>query len=141
MHEPQTYEPPREPEEDVAPPPPRWKTPLVLFVLTCGSTYLVGGPIFAVALVGILLAHELGHYLQAKRYAVPASLPYFLPMPLSPIGTMGAVIAMRPQGADRRALFDIAVTGPVAGLSRRSSAVVTGSSCRASCRSRTPRTS
>jgi membrane-associated protease RseP (regulator of RpoE activity) len=63
-----------------------------------------------------LLAHELGHYLQARRYCVPASLPYFIPMPASPIGTMGAVIAMQPGAGNRRTLFDIAVTGPLAGL-------------------------
>jgi len=103
-------------EAERVPPPLRWKVPIVLFVLTCGSTFLVGGPAFAVALMGILLAHEFGHYFQARRYGVPASLPYFLPMPLSPIGTLGAVIAMRPQGADRRALFDVAITGPIAGL-------------------------
>ena len=74
-------------ESQRVPPPPRWKVPVLLFVLTCGSTFLVGGPAFAVALMGILLAHELGHYVQARRYGVPASLPYFLPMPISPIGT------------------------------------------------------
>ena len=63
-----------------------------------------------------LLAHELGHFLQARRYGVPASLPYFIPMPFSPIGTMGAVILMQPGRGDRRTLFDIAVTGPLAGL-------------------------
>jgi membrane-associated protease RseP (regulator of RpoE activity) len=64
----------------------------------------------------ILLAHELGHYIQARRYGVPVSLPYFIPMPASPIGTMGAVIAMQPGVGNRRTLFDIAVTGPLAGL-------------------------
>jgi membrane-associated protease RseP (regulator of RpoE activity) len=64
----------------------------------------------------ILLAHELGHYFQARRYRVPASLPYFIPMPASPIGTMGAVIAMQPGIGDRRSLFDIAIAGPLAGL-------------------------
>ncbi len=63
-----------------------------------------------------LLAHELGHFFQARRYGVPASLPYFIPMPTSPIGTMGAVILMQPGRGDRRAIFDIAVTGPLAGL-------------------------
>jgi membrane-associated protease RseP (regulator of RpoE activity) len=63
-----------------------------------------------------LLAHELGHYLQARRYRVPASLPFFIPMPFPPIGTMGALIVMQPGKGDRRSLFDIAVTGPLAGL-------------------------
>jgi membrane-associated protease RseP (regulator of RpoE activity) len=80
------------------------------------STWLVGGFAFSLTLMTILLAHELGHFLQARRYHVPASLPYFIPMPSSPIGTMGAIIAMQPGRGDRRALFDIAVTGPLAGL-------------------------
>lgn len=77
---------------------------------------VVRGLSYAIPVMVILLAHELGHYLQARRYGVPASLPFFIPMPFSPTGTMGAVIAMRPNVADRRALFDIAITGPLAGL-------------------------
>src|SRR6185312_8675972 len=83
---------------------------------TCLSTWVSGGPVFSLALMTTLLAHEMGHYLQARRYGVPASLPYFIPMPLSPIGTMGAVIVMQPGRGDRRSLFDIAVSGPLAGL-------------------------
>ena len=94
----------------------RWKLPLLLFLATCGSTYLTGGVEFAFALLVTLLAHEFGHYLQAVRYGVPASYPFFIPMPLSPIGTMGAVIGMQPGRGDRRSLFDIAITGPIAGL-------------------------
>ena len=109
-----------DPWETTAPPATerrtRWVLPLVLFVATCFSTFLLGGPPYMLALMTILTAHELGHYFQARRYGVPATLPYFLPMPLTPIGTMGAVIAMRPQTANRRALFDLAITGPIAGL-------------------------
>jgi membrane-associated protease RseP (regulator of RpoE activity) len=91
--------------------------PVVLFVLTCLSTYSTpGGLPFALALMTTLLAHEFGHFLQAVRYGVPASLPLFIPMPASPIGTMGAVIVMQPGKGDRRAIFDIAITGPLAGL-------------------------
>ena len=91
--------------------------PLLLFAATCVSTWADGrGLAYAVSVMTILLAHELGHFLQARRYRVPASLPYFIPMPVSPIGTMGAVIVMHPGLGDRRTLFDIAVTGPVAGL-------------------------
>lgn len=90
--------------------------PVVLFVATLLSTWWVGGLAFSLALMTTLLAHELGHYLQAQRYGVPASLPYFIPMPGSPIGTMGALIVMAPGVGNRRSLFDIAITGPLAGL-------------------------
>jgi membrane-associated protease RseP (regulator of RpoE activity) len=90
--------------------------PVLLFVATCLSTLAVGGPVFAAALMFTLLCHEFGHYLQAVRYGVPATLPIFIPMPISPIGTMGAVIAMRPHVGDRRAIFDIGISGPLAGL-------------------------
>jgi len=95
---------------------PKWQLPLLLFLATCASTYLVGGTAFAFALMTILLAHEFGHYFQARRYGVPATYPCFIPMPISPIGTMGAVIAMQPGKGDRRSLFDIAISGPIAGL-------------------------
>lgn len=97
---------------------PRRRTlvPVLLFAATCLSTWLVGGLAFSLAIMTTLLAHELGHFLQARRYGVPASLPYFIPLPASPIGTMGAVIVMQPGMGNRRTLFDIAVTGPLAGL-------------------------
>ena len=76
----------------------------------------LNGVLYAVAVMGILLAHEMGHYLQARRYGVPATLPFFIPMPISPFGTMGAVILQGAGTADRKAMFDIAITGPIAGL-------------------------
>lgn len=122
-------EPPPRPllrETQRQPGPMRWFVPSILFVLTCASTWSVGarawpagtmaGPLFSASLMGILLAHEFGHFLVARYYGVPASPPFFIPMPISPIGTMGAVIAMRPHSADRKALYDIAVAGPLAGL-------------------------
>ena len=96
--------------------PPRVGLPIFLFFATCVSTYLAGGLAFSLALMATLLAHELGHYLQAMRYGVPASLPFFIPMPASPIGTMGAVILMQPGMGNRRTLFDIAISGPIMGL-------------------------
>ena len=105
-----------EPQLPLQRPRPRRLLPIILFVATCVSTYLVGGLAFSFALMFTLLAHELGHYFQALRYGVPASLPYFIPMPISPIGTMGAVIMMAPGMGNRRTLFDIAITGPLAGL-------------------------
>jgi membrane-associated protease RseP (regulator of RpoE activity) len=90
--------------------------PLLLFAATCYTTLKVGGPVYAGAIMATLLCHEFGHFLQAVRYGVPATLPFFIPMPGSPIGTMGAVIAMQPRVGDRRAIFDIGITGPLAGL-------------------------
>jgi membrane-associated protease RseP (regulator of RpoE activity) len=107
----------------------RWRLPLLLFVATCLSTWLAGidlqdgwraglllGLRYAVPVMTILICHEMGHFIQAWRYGVYASLPYFIPMPISPIGTFGAVIAMEPRMGHRRALFDIGITGPLAGL-------------------------
>ncbi|MGB9776470.1 MAG: site-2 protease family protein [Anaerolineae bacterium] len=77
---------------------------------------LLSGLPFAVALMTILLAHELAHYFVARRYGSPVSLPYFVPMPLSILGTMGAVIFQRAPMRDRKALFDIGIAGPLAGF-------------------------
>jgi membrane-associated protease RseP (regulator of RpoE activity) len=76
---------------------------------------LLSGVPFSAALLGILLAHEMGHYFTSRYYEVPASLPYFIPVPTI-IGTMGAVIRMRAVIRDRRVLFDIGIAGPLAGL-------------------------
>ena len=104
--------------------PRRWFRPLVLFIATCLSTYFVGvvgygwngAAIYSAGLMSILLCHEMGHFLQSVRYAVPASFPYFIPMPFPPIGTLGAVIVQQRGAGDRKALFDIAISGPLAGL-------------------------
>jgi len=74
------------------------------------------GVTYMLAVMGILLAHEMGHFLQAVRYHVPASWPFFIPMPITQIGTMGAVIGMQGSQANRKELFDIGLSGPVAGL-------------------------
>lgn len=71
---------------------------------------------YMLAVLGILLAHEMGHFLATVRYGVPASLPFFLPLPITPIGTVGAVIGIDGSEADRRQIFDIGIAGPLAGL-------------------------
>jgi membrane-associated protease RseP (regulator of RpoE activity) len=80
-------------------------------VLTLILTHLHWGIPFAATLLGILLAHELSHYFVARRYGSPVSLPFFIPMPASLMGTMGAVIVQRAPMRDRKALFDIAWAG------------------------------
>ena len=75
------------------------------------------GLIYTACVLSILLTHEMGHFLATLRYRIPASFPYFIPLPvISPIGTMGAVIGMDGMRANRREMFDIGIAGPLAGL-------------------------
>ena len=103
-------------------PPKRsaWKEygrPALLFGLTAISVYFHGGLELVVAVMAILLAHEMGHYLACRHYGVDATLPHFLPGPfISLIGTFGAFIRIRGQMPNRKALFDIGVAGPLAGF-------------------------
>lgn len=121
----------------------RWRVHLALFLATTFSVFLTGadyrnaissdpvlpenaasffqfllsGWTFAVPLLAILVCHEFGHWIAARIHRVPASLPYFLPLPfLSLIGTLGAVIAMPERIRSRNALLDIGAAGPIAGL-------------------------
>jgi membrane-associated protease RseP (regulator of RpoE activity) len=88
-----------------------------LFAACCATTWWAGGPAFAATLMGILLCHELGHYVVSRRHGVEVSLPYFIPVPpVISVGTLGAVIRMRKPIEDRNALFDVGAAGPVAGL-------------------------
>ncbi len=88
------------------------------FVVAGGWRQLLPGWAFAGPLLGILLVHELGHYLTARRYAIDVSPPYFLPVPpqLSPIGNLGAFIRIRTPVYDRRQLLDVGAAGPLAGF-------------------------
>jgi membrane-associated protease RseP (regulator of RpoE activity) len=71
---------------------------------------------FALPLMAILGTHEMGHYIVAKRHRVAASLPFFIPAPFSIIGTLGALISMREPIPNKKALLDIGIAGPLAGL-------------------------
>lgn len=73
---------------------------------------------FAASLLGILLAHEFGHYLAGRYHKTNVSLPFFLPLPypLSFLGTLGAFIQMKERPKNKRILFDIGVAGPLAGM-------------------------
>jgi membrane-associated protease RseP (regulator of RpoE activity) len=77
---------------------------------------VVGSLQFTLAVVSILGAHELGHYVLARRHRVSASLPYFIPLPLLGFGTLGAVIRVRDRIPTRNALVDIGAAGPLAGF-------------------------
>jgi membrane-associated protease RseP (regulator of RpoE activity) len=108
----------------------------VLCVLFAGTMYSYTGPLpedpaaqigvllahlwvgwpFAVSLLGILLAHELGHYFVGRARGAAVSLPFFIPFPLPPLGTMGAFIQMKSPPRNVRSLFDLAIAGPLAGL-------------------------
>ncbi len=74
------------------------------------------GLIYMGCVLSILLMHEMGHFVMTLVYRVRATLPMCIPLPISPIGTMGAVIAMDGSQADRKQIFDIGLAGPLAGL-------------------------
>ena len=104
----------------------------VLFLLTLLTTLFIGassevnglprsladwlrGVPFSFTLLAILGTHELGHYFMARWHKVDVTLPYFIPVPFG-LGTFGAFIKMKSPVENRRALFDVAVAGPLAGL-------------------------
>jgi membrane-associated protease RseP (regulator of RpoE activity) len=89
---------------------------LILYLLTFLSTYLIGGFWYSICLMSILTAHEMGHYLTSVRYGVHATPPFFIPFPLPPFGTIGAIIKMKSPMKNRQVLFDIGLTGPIYGL-------------------------
>ena len=114
---------------------PPWLN-ILLFVLTFASAFASGSVLtdtqlpqptpaemlrhglgFAAALLFIMLSHEMGHFVLARRHQVDATWPFFIPAPLlSVIGTLGAVIRLRSLPRTRRALIDIGAAGPLAGF-------------------------
>ena len=111
---------------------PKWRVHLLLFLLTLLMTTWAGalhagvnllqepgriavGFPYSVGLMLILGAHELGHYFTARRHGVRVTPPYFIPAPFA-LGTFGAFIRIKSLSPDRRATFDVAVAGPLAGL-------------------------
>ena len=66
---------------------------------------------FAASLLSILLAHELGHYFMSRHFGVATTLPYFIPFPLSPFGTMGAMIRMKDMPPNKRSMLLIGAAG------------------------------
>lgn len=81
-----------------------------------GRVVQSGAP-FALTLLLILGVHEMGHYLAARRHGVSVSLPFFIPLPfLNPLGTLGAVIFIRSPLTSRKQLYDVGISGPLAGF-------------------------
>jgi membrane-associated protease RseP (regulator of RpoE activity) len=78
------------------------------------SHFAMGLP-FSLALIGILLAHEFGHYFACRAYSVECTLPYMLPAPTLS-GTFGAVIRLRSRVRSRAALLVIGASGPISGF-------------------------
>jgi len=99
---------------------------ILLFVLTIASTWLTGGPGYSIAVILILLGHELGHYFVSRSYGMRATLPFFLPFPFSPFGTLGAIIKMESTVSSRKALFDTGVAGPLTSFCLSVPAIVIG---------------
>lgn len=122
-----------------APPPSRPTVNLVMFILTLISVITSGwlfsneplnttdpvqvvlkvlqaGWPFAVSLMAILASHELGHYFAGRAHGVHVTLPFFIPLPFTALGTMGAFISMKDAPKNRRALMDIGVAGPLTGM-------------------------
>lgn len=101
---------------------------LGLFLATCATTFLSGsgfgedfnamhGLYFSGTIMTILLCHEMGHFVVARRHGIDASLPFFIPLPpVISLGTLGAVIQMDEPIDDRNQLVDVGAAGPLAGL-------------------------
>lgn len=116
------------------------RTNIILFVITLISVLITGGIFstptlpeqlnleaillvinngwpFAIAILAILGAHEMGHYIAGRIHKVNVTLPYFIPLPIiSPFGTMGAFINMKSIPKNKKQLFDIAIAGPLSGI-------------------------
>jgi len=126
--------------EQPQPPPParkfkqRYILHITLFLLTCVTCVMAGamwvgrdpgevenwrfGTTYAALLLLFLSSHEFGHYFAARIHKVEATLPFYIPMPVtfSIFGTLGAVIRTRSQVPSRKVMFDIGVAGPIAGF-------------------------
>ena len=100
---------------------------VILFICTCVTTFATGwlqngswqaGLWYGGGIIAILFAHEMGHYLMCRMYGIRATWPFFIPFPplVNPFGTLGALIKMESVIPSRKALFDVAVAGPLAGL-------------------------
>jgi len=103
----------------------RWWINIFLFIVTFASITFTGRFLYfanwtqslayAISLMLILTAHELGHYFYALKHRMHATLPYFIPFPQI-FGTLGAFIKMKSPIPDKKALLDVGIAGPLAGF-------------------------
>ncbi len=98
---------------------------MVMLSLAHPSLLLQGLP-FSLTFLGILLAHELGHFFACRYYGIRCTPPYFLPLPVSIAGTLGAFIRIKSPFQHKRALFDVGIAGPLAGFAVVLPALVIG---------------
>ena len=96
-----------------------WNIPHIMDVFMPENLFN-GILLFAFPLMSILFVHEMGHYFTSKKHGIATSLPFFIPippiMPSFNIGTFGALISSRDPMPNRKALFDVGISGPIAGF-------------------------
>ena len=96
-----------------------WSIPNIADVFSFNNI-VNGAVLFAFPLMSILFIHEMGHYFTSKKHGIKTSLPFFMPIPPIfqgfNIGTFGALISSREPMPNKKALFDIGISGPIAGF-------------------------
>ncbi len=115
-------------KDEIVPHTANYRVAVILFVATLTSVFFVAGftadfnidweagLTYALPLMTILLAHELGHFFVARHHKMATSPPYFIPLPITILGTLGAVIFMTVPPKNRRHLLQMGAAGPLAGL-------------------------
>ena len=96
-----------------------WSIPDAMNIFNIENLFY-GGMLFAFPLMSILFIHEMGHYFTSKKHGIKTSLPFFIPIPpILPsfnIGTFGALISSSDPMPNKKALFDVGISGPLAGF-------------------------
>ncbi len=87
--------------------------------ISVGAYALIWGWRFGVGLVALILVHELGHYLEAKRQGLDVSLPVFIPF-------VGAFVLLRNAPFDPWRNVLVSLAGPVAGGAAAAALLVVG---------------
>jgi len=115
---------------------PKYWLHILLFLCTLFTTTVAGvawlninpfelenfhyGLPYSILLITFLTCHEFGHYFAAKYHRLKVTLPFYIPLPLfggvPHFGTLGAVIRIRSLVPNKKVLFDVGITGPIAGF-------------------------